>query len=119
LDGIKYQRHVIKVALLEADSRLAQTSPELLEEQSDFEDDVYESAARLFEEQAKVKIEVAYQKQLVKLETEGSQGKAAVKGTYLEFSDQVENWDQEKRMKQLAALDVKYEQAKIQMTDKV
>jgi hypothetical protein len=105
--------------MLAEDTKLKTRSPELLEEESDFEDDIRDSAARLFEEHARIKIEVSYQKQLAKLEAEPSEAKAATKGTYISYVDQVGTWDQEKRMKQLAALDNRYEQSKIQMTDKV
>jgi DNA topoisomerase I len=113
--SLKYQVHLIKKALLEADSKLKKSDPELLEPESDLDEDTIVRKEKEYEEEEKEKLEKRYEKMCEKAKANDEE-KPEKPELVL---DKLNGLSVDKLMKKLESTNAKINQAKNMRIDRV
>ena len=111
--SMKYERHLVKQQMLKLDPKLKKKRPELLEEESDFDEETLERKAKEHEEKELEKLEKKYERMCDKAKEEG---KPLPKKPKLSETKREPTLD--RLEKQLASLDSRIDHQKAMRVDK-
>lgn len=117
INALKYERMLIRKALLDADPKLKKKQPELLEDESDLDEEMIEKKSEELKELEREKLEKRYEKMCEKAKAAGEEDPEKPTVVYLE--DKISSLSVEKLEQRLISIDEKIIAAKTQKTDKV